>query len=221
MAEPAIRLHHAHGTRSQRVLWLLYELGVPFELQIWPFDKTLRSPEFARLNPVGRVPALEVNGAVILESGAMVEHLCELFPEAALGRAIGDPDRGAWLQWVHFAETISVHAANLTQQHVMLYDDSQRSPIIMNLEARRLAKTLSLIEAALDGPYLLGDAITAADIGTGQAADMATRFVRLDEMPKVAAWLGRLRAREAFQKAAPPEGQGIYHQEFYAPWPMD
>ena len=75
-----IRLHHCPQTRSMRALWLLHELGVEFEVQEWPFDKTLRSPEFRALNPAGRVPALELDGEAIWESGAMLELLCERFP---------------------------------------------------------------------------------------------------------------------------------------------
>ena len=88
-----IRLHHAPQTRSMRSLWVLFELGVPFEVQTWPFDKSLRSDAFLALNPSGRVPALEIEGRQIWESGAITEYLCERFPEAGLGRAPDDPDR--------------------------------------------------------------------------------------------------------------------------------
>ncbi|MEM6897516.1 MAG: glutathione S-transferase N-terminal domain-containing protein, partial [Pseudomonadota bacterium] len=70
-----IRLHHCAETRSMRPLWLLYELGVAFDVVEWPFDKSLRSAEYRALNPVGRVPALELNGTVVWESGAILELL--------------------------------------------------------------------------------------------------------------------------------------------------
>jgi len=79
-----IRLHHCHQTRSMRSLWLLYELGVEFELLVYPFDKTLREEPYRSLNPTGRVPTLEIDGVVLAESGAIAEALCERFPEAAL-----------------------------------------------------------------------------------------------------------------------------------------
>lgn len=133
-----LTLHHCHETRSMRSLWLLHELGLPFDLRIYPFDRTLRSDAYLTLNPVGRVPALEIDGEVIWESGAITEVLCERFPERGLGRPPGDIDRPDWLIWVHFAETISQHSAALTQQHIALYEDSMRSPIVMRLEAKRL-----------------------------------------------------------------------------------
>ena len=85
-----IRLHHCKGTRSDRTLWLLYEIGVDFDLVVHPFDKTLRAPDYAALNPAGRVPALEIDGAVMTETGAIAEYLCETFPECGLGRFAGD-----------------------------------------------------------------------------------------------------------------------------------
>ena len=131
-----IRLHHCHETRSMRVLWLLNEIGEPFELVVHPFDKSLRSKDYLALSPAGRVPALEIDGMTMFESGAMMEYLCELFPRAGLGRLPGDPERAEWLTWLHFAETVSQHTAALTQQHVALYEDSMRSPIVMKLERR-------------------------------------------------------------------------------------
>ena len=81
-----ITLHHVPQSRSMRVLWLLNELDVPFQLVEHPFDKSLRRPEFLSLSPAGRVPALEIEGERMFESGAMVEYLCEKFPDRGLGR---------------------------------------------------------------------------------------------------------------------------------------
>ncbi|MFQ1700532.1 glutathione S-transferase family protein [Loktanella agnita] len=211
-----IRLHHCHQTRSMRSLWLLYEIGVDFDLQVYPFDKTLRQEPYRSLNPTGRVPTLEIDGVVITESGAIAEYLCERFPQAGLGRDPGHADRALWLNWLHFAETVSQHCAALTQQHVALREDHMRSPIIMQLEAKRLAKTLATVEAGLQGDYLLSS-FSAADIGIGQAAYMAGHFVELAQFPRLSDWFARLQRREAFQKAL-PDAPGLYDQPFYAPW---
>lgn len=213
-----IRLHHFAQTRSMRSLWLLHEIGVPFDCVIQPFDKSLRGPAYLAINPAGRVPALEIDGLVLTESGAIAEYLCERFPQAALGRDPGDAERPAWLNWIHFAETISQHCAALTQQHVALYDDAMRSPIVMQLEAKRLARTLATVEGALRGDYLLS-AFSAADIGVGQAVYMAQHFVKLDPYPKLVAWFDRLQARPAFARSL-PDGPRLYALPFYAPWPV-
>jgi len=218
-----IRLHHCHQTRSMRTLWLLTELDVPFEIRVHPFDRSLRDPEYLSLHPVGRVPALEIDGDVIWESGAIAEYLCDRFPEAGLGRAPGDPDRAEWLIWMHFAETVSQHAAALTQQHIALYDAAMRSPIVTKLEAKRLTKCYAAIEGRLSTPvenrdYLLTSGFSAADIGVGQAVYMARHFARLDGFPETEAWMARLAERPGFQAALPPEGaERLYTQDFYPP----
>ena len=210
-----IRLHHSPGTRSVRSLWLLEELGVDYELIVVPFDRTLRSPEYLALNPAGRVPALEIDGRALFETGAIAEVLCERFSPDGLGRTADHPERLDWLQWLHFAETVSVHCQILTQQHIVLREDHMRSPILTQIEAKRLANTVRAVEGALRGDYLLSD-FSAADIALGQAVDMATRFVRIGPFPKVGNWLALLRARPAFARAM-DGADGFYAREFYPP----
>lgn len=217
-----IRLHHCPETRSMRVLWLLEEMGVDHEVVVHPFDKSLRSAEFLTLSPAGRVPALEIDGRVLFESGAMIEYLCDLFPEAGLGRAPGSEERADWLVWLHFAETISQHSAALTQQHVALYEDSMRSPTVMKLEAARLRKCYDALERALAGrAYLLDGGFSAADVAVGQALYMAQHFARLDQHKAVSDWFQRISARPAFKASLPAEGEALlYGQAFYEAWPV-
>lgn len=215
-----IRLHHCHETRSMRALWLLNELGADFDLVLHPFDKSLRAQDYLALNPAGRVPALEIDGRVIWESGAISEYLCERFPEVGLGRAPGTPERADWLIWLHFAETISQHSAALTQQHIALYDDAMRSPVVMRLEAKRLEKCYAALEGRLSGrAYLLDGGFSAADIGIGQALYMARHFARVESFAALAAWYGRVTARPAFIRALPPAGADrLYQHDFYEAW---
>ncbi len=220
-----ITLHHAPQTRSMRTLWLLNELDVDFQVRIRAFDKTLRDPEYLSLSPAGRVPALEIDGERMFETGAITQYLCERFSPDRLGRSVGSPDRMAWLVWVHFAETLSQHTAALTQQHVALRDDAMRSPIVMKLEAARVAKCLDALEARLSTPvenrdYLLTSGFSAADISVGQAVYMSRFFVTLDDHPAVAEWYERISERQGF-KASLPQGDGIYTRDFYPPWPVE
>lgn len=219
-----IRLHHCHQTRSMRVLWLLHELDLDFEVTVYPFDGTLRTPQYMSLNPAGRVPALEIEGEVMWESGACMEYLCERFPERGLGRLPGTPDRPDWLTWLHFAETISQHSAALTQQHIALREDSMRSPIVMQLEAKRLEKCYAAIDARLSTPVenrdtLLTSGFTAADIAVGQAVYMARHFARIEPFAAMADWYQRLSERPAFRASLPQEGvELLYKRDFYPPW---
>lgn len=216
-------LHHCPQTRSMRVLWLLHELGVDFSVVPHAFDKSLRTPEYLSRSPAGRVPALEMDGETYFESGAIIEILCERFPERGLGRLQGDLDRPDWLIWLHFAETITQHTAALTQQHIAIYSDDMRSSTVMRLEAARLAKCYAAIEGRLSTPvenrdYLLTSGFSAADIAVGQAVYLARFFAPLDDFPETAKWYERLVERPAFKAALPGEGAGIYDRDFYPPW---
>jgi glutathione S-transferase len=104
-----------------------------------------------RAEPAGRVPALELDGRAIWETGAITEVLCERFPDTGMGRAPDDPERIDWLIWVHFAETLSQHIATLTQQHIVLREDHMRSPGLMKIEAKRAEKCYEAIAARLRG----------------------------------------------------------------------
>lgn len=215
-----ITLHHCPQTRSMRTLWLLYELDVPFELVVHGFDKSLRKPSYLAFSPAGRVPALEIDGRAMFETGAIAQYLCETFSPNGLGREPGNPDRADWLVWMHFAETISQHTAALTQQHVALYDDSMRSPIVMKLEAARVGKCFAAIEAHLAGgtDYLLPSGFSAADVGLGQAVYMSRYFHKLTDFPRLRAWYDRIAARDAFVKSLPASGTELYEHDFYPVW---
>ena len=213
-----IKLHHSPQTRSMRSLWLLHEIGVDFELITYPFDAAIKSPEYLSLNPAGRVPTLEIDNEVIWESGAIAEILCERFSPDVMGRFRGHKERAAWLNWLHYAETISQHTAALTQQHIALFDDHMRSPTVMKIEAKRLAKTFGAVNAALKGnDYLLPSGFSAADIGVGQAVFMGKHYVKLDSFPELAKWFSRISARPAYQKTDPDSG-GLFGKAFYPPW---
>ena len=212
-----IRLHHCYQTRSDRTLWLLTDLGVDFDLHVYPFDATLREEPYRSINPIGRVPALEIDGHVMIESGAMAEVLAERFADRGMTRATDHAERMDYLMFIHFAETLSVHCANLTQQHIVLYEDSMRSPLLMKLEAKRLERCIASLEPRLGRHgFLLSSGISAADFGVAQAALMAQRFVRLDAYIHVRAWLDRMTALPSYAALTPPEGTKLlYAKPFY------
>ncbi len=211
-----IRLHHVPQARSFRILWLLEELGESFEVVPHSFfDKSLRSADYLALSPAGRVPALEIDGRVLFESGAIAEYLCET--RGRLGRMPGEVERAEWLEWIHFAETAGQHLANLTQHHIALREPWMRSPTVMRLEAKRLEKVLAVPDRVLTGhDWLLPSGFSAADVAMGYSALVGRRFVRLDSLPALAAWLERIAARPAFRRALARDGVAeIYRQEFY------
>ncbi|AMY69575.1 glutathione S-transferase family protein [Frigidibacter mobilis] len=210
-----IRLHHVAQTRSFRVLWMLEELGLEFELVPHSFfDRSLREPAYLALSPAGRVPALEIDGRCLSESGAILQYLAET-RGALTGTAGERPD---WLEWLHYAETVGSHVANLTQHHIILRDPSMRSPTVMRLEAKRLEKALEGVERRMAGDWLLASGFSAADIAVSYGALIGQRFTALDRLPRVAGWLERIAARPAFRRAAARDGAAaIYTQAFYPP----
>lgn len=213
-----IRLFHAPQARSLRVLWMLEELGLDYALERMDFlDGSMRAPEFLALSPAGRVPALECDGAVLFESGAILELLAERHPAAGLGRAPDHPERARYLEYLHFGETIGQHLANLTQQHIVLREDWMRSPILMRLEAKRLQKVLEAVARALAGQdWILAAGFSAADISVGYAVWLARRFVADGIVPGADAYRARLEARPAFARALAADGPAqIYTQDFY------
>lgn len=214
-----IRLHHCHQTRSMRVLWLLHELGIQFEIDLHEFDKSLRSDNYLKISPAGRVPSLELDGDIIWESGAIVQMLCERYSPLDLGRPAGHKERAQWLIWLHFAETITQHSAALTQQHIVLNDHKTRSPIVTKLEAMRLQKCYAAIEGRLkQRDFLLDGGFSAADICVGQALYMSSHFARLENSLKTADWYARITARPAFKASLPPEDATLlWSRKFYEP----
>lgn len=217
LAEAVPILWHAPQSRSMRVLWLLEEIGGPFELRpLSFFDGSMRRPPYDAIHPVGRSPALQVGDITFHESGAMIEWLCET-RAPHLWRAPGENGRIGWLDWLHFAETLGQHVAGLTQQHIVLREDRQRSPTLMRLEAARLSRALSLVERAVsEGEWLMEKGFSGVDCAVGYSVWLAQRFVRFDGRSALQAYVARCEARAAFQRSLPQPGEElIYRRDFY------
>jgi glutathione S-transferase len=152
---------------------------------------------------------------VLFESGAIVEYLCET--RGQLAPLPGAAGRAAWLEWLHYSETLGQHLAALTQQHIVLREDWMRSPTVMRLEAKRLENALGAAEAVLAGQeYLLASGFSAVDVTMGYGAALARRFVSFDALPAVAGWLDRLAARPAHIRATARDGTPeIYTRAVY------
>lgn len=215
-----IRLHHVPESRSFRSLWLLEEMGLEFDVKLWNFfDGSMRSPEFLAMSPAGRVPAIEIDGRTLFESGAIAQYLCETRPETGLAPMPGEPERAEFLEWLHFSETIGSLLANLTQHHIVLRDPSMRSETVMRLEAKRLEKCLGAVEAVVSKQdYLLARGFSAADVAVAYGMIIGQKFVPLQRFPAVSAYFARLKARDGYQAAVARDGDAvIYKQDFYPP----
>ena len=197
-----MRLYHCVGARSMRSLWLLYEMGVEFELETLEFSmESLRTPDYLSVSPLGRVPCLVDKEVKLFESGAICQYLCEHYDDGRLYRAPGSNDRIKWLQWIHYAETIAVHGAALVQQKVFIAPE-KRSDVVQKLESRRLFLSIKMLEPILsEQKYLLGDSFTAVDTGIGYSIHLAKQFIDTSALTAVDAYYERLISRDAFQRA--------------------
>lgn len=208
---PKIKLYHVPGSRSCRTLWLLNELDVPFDLEVMPFRlEVLRSPAFLAISPLGRVPALTIDDTTIVESGAIAQILSTHYGDGRLARLPGQAEWPAWLQWIHYAETIAVHAASLVQQHIFI-PEGQKSEAVQTLESKRLTKALTVLDSHFSThTWLLPSGFSAADTSIGYSIHLAKSFVDVGSLQYTAAYYERCVARPAFQ--AMLEDRIIHHE---------
>lgn len=196
-----IKLYHAQLTRSIRIIWLLEELGVPYELATVAFKPPRHS--FEQDTPAGKFPTLDDDGVVLFESGAILEYLIEKYGKGRLAPAIGDPERGKYLQWVHFAEATAFPPIADIARHTMFLPAAEQIPQVAADGRVRAKNALDVLERALQGKdYLVGGALSGADIMMGYFL-MAARMLGClgAEHPNIAAYWERLAARPGFQKA--------------------
>jgi glutathione S-transferase len=193
-----IVLYHAPRTRSVRVRWLLEELGLPHELRTVTFNA---EGMYGQATPLGKLPVIQDGDVVIGESGAILEYLLERYGGGRLAPAIGDKDRGRFLQWMHFAESTAYSPLSPLIWHGFYRRNADRFPEVMADARDRARAALDFAERALEGDYLLGD-FSAADIMLAFTLAAAQSVGVLDErFPRLRAYLERLQARPAYRVA--------------------
>ncbi|MGI9292705.1 MAG: glutathione S-transferase family protein [Pseudomonadales bacterium] len=196
-----LKLYHAPRTRSLRILWLLEELKLPYELESVEFAP--QSATFKQSTPLGKLPVIEDGATVIGESGAIIEYILERYGEGQLAPAIGDPLRGEYLQWMHFSEGTAYPPLGVIIRHTRYTHDADRFPEVME-DARQRAHTgLDFFEQALKGKeYILGAEFSGADIMMGFTLGAALELGVLDDRyTDLNRYFERLASRPAFQKA--------------------
>ena len=210
-----IRLHHVPLGRSFRVMWLLEELGLDYEVAYYSIrDGSMRTPEFLALSPAGRVPALEYHGEVLFESAAILQLLCER--HGGLMPAPGDAERALFLEMLAYSETIGCLVENLNLNRVFLRDPADASPVVIKLLTARLRAALRAMDQRLETEMLLPSGFSAADIMFAYGFELARYYVHFDEFPRLTAYWDRLKARPAYQRAKARDGeQDLYDRDFY------
>ena len=194
-----ITVHHLNESRSQRVLWLLEELGVPYDIRHYARDATTRlaPPALLAVHPLGKSPVIEDNGLTIIESGAIVDYLIRHHGGAHLQPAAGSRDFEVYNQWLHYAEGSAMLPLLLKLYTSRLGDAA--APLNPRIDSE-LANHLGYVDRALQGrEFLVGDSLSGADVQMSFVAE-AARGLRA-QYPAMDAWVRRLQARPAYQRA--------------------
>jgi len=198
-----LKLHFAPMSRAVRTLWLLEELGLPYELNEMAFHpKDLKSDEHRARHPLGRVPVLEDGDITMWESGAIAEYILERHKNGGLKPAVDDPRWPAYQQWFHYCEGMVMPPVNTIIVQTVLLPPDRRDATVLGQAQRLLTRSLVPVDTALEGKeYLIGD-FSAADTMLGHAVAMSNRLGCVpDEMTNLKAYIARIEARPAFQKA--------------------
>lgn len=198
-----LKLHFAPNSRAGRILWLLEELGLEYELNRMDFHpKDLKSDEHRRRHPLGRVPVLEDGAISIFESGAIVEYVLARHRDGGLKPAIDAPEFPEYLQWFHYCEGMVMPPINTIIVQTLLLPPDRRNETVLAQAQKLLGRAVAPVDEAIEGrDYLIGD-FSAADIMLGHSIFMANRLGQVsDEMKNLKAYIGRIEARPAFQKA--------------------
>jgi glutathione S-transferase len=191
-----VKLYWCPKTRAVRALWMLEELGQPYERVLVDIrDATARSnPAFRAASPMGKVPALEDGGTRLWDSGAICAYLADQYPGAGLAPAIGHPDRGAYLQWLMYTNSViePAMAEKFSKAPVSAVAHGWGSFELM-LEALR--------GGLAQGPWILGARFSAADVLLGMSCHFMRQFGVLQDEPALFAYADRCAARPALQRA--------------------
>ena len=199
-----IKIHHARRTRSARVIWLLEELGVPYELEVVDFTPAgLKSPAYLALHPLGQVPVVEDGDVTIFESGAIVEYLLERYGAGRLAPAPATRERAEYLQWFHFGEAgLAAHVTPIVRNRFGK-PEAQRLADVVTESRAHVRAALGLVERVHAGrPYICGPDFSAADIMISYGIVMAKVTGELPaDLPNVVAYIARLKTRPAYERA--------------------
>ncbi len=198
-----MKLYHAPRTRSVRIVWLLEELGLPYELELFSLgDPAMRAPEYLAIHPMGRVPTLEDGEVTIFESGAIVEYVIGKYGEGRMRPDPSSPDFPHYLQWLHYAEGMIMPPVNTIVVETILLPPDKRNQVNVDRATKLLGRMLTAVDKHMAGREFLAGEFSGADIMTGHACTVAKRLgADVANLPNVSAYIDHLNARPALQKA--------------------
>ncbi|NWH07216.1 MAG: glutathione S-transferase family protein [Alphaproteobacteria bacterium] len=203
-----LKLYHCKGARSLRPLWMLEELGLDYELYTLPFPPRVFEKSYLDINPLGTVPAFFDGAMRMTESSAICQYLVDRYGaqkgKAELGVAVSDPEYGPYLNWLYFSDATLTFPQTIVLRYTQLEPPDRRLPQAAEDYRRWFYGRLRAVDAAVaKAPYLCAGRFTAADIAVGYGLLLAEQIqIDQDFSPSLRAYLDRLKARPAFQRAA-------------------
>ena len=198
-----ITVYGAPPTRSMRVVWMLEEMGLAYEIRPVDFQKRLSDTEFLEASPTGSFPGLRDGDVTMMESCAILEYLGAKYGPTSLAPKVGDPSYPAYISYLHFGEASLSAPLNVTIATKFFAPESEKQNWGSSAAIDMFVRKSAALRVALErGPYLAGEGFTAADISCGYSLGLA-RFLgfedRLDS--KLRDYAARLAQRPAFQRA--------------------
>lgn len=211
-----ITVHHLENSRSQRILWLLEELGLAYDIVAYARDPaTRRAPDALKaIHPLGKAPVVVLDGAVLAESAAIIETILDRFGDGGLRPAPGSAAFGRYRTWLHYAEGSAMPQVLLR----VVFDqiETARLPLLVRPLARAIARSVKRVvvapqlalhfdhmeQALAEAPWFAGEDFSAADIQMSFPIQAAESLGLLDAArPRLADWLLRIAARPAWQRS--------------------
>ena len=196
-----IVVHHLNDSRSQRVLWLLEELGLPYEIQPYQRDAQTRlaPPELIQVHPLGKSPVITDGAHTVIESGAIVDYLIRRHGGGRLHPDPASTAYDAYQQWMHYAEGSAMLPLMLNLYVSRL--GPAGAPLHPRIEGE-IANHLGFVDRCLEGrDYFVGDALTGADVQMSFVAEVAGAYGKLASYPNLHRWLQSMQARPAYRRA--------------------
>ncbi len=198
-----LKVHFAPNSRAGRIIWLLEELELPYEVNNMAFHpKDLKSDEHRKRHPLGRIPVLDDGDIRIYESGAIVEYVLERHKNGGLKPSTDDVLYPNYLQWFHYCEGMVMPPINTIVVQTILLPPDRRDETVLGQAQRLLTKSLAPVNEALEGnDYLIGN-FSAADIMLGHACFMSNRMGCVpEEMSHLRRYVENISNRDAFKTA--------------------
>jgi len=196
-----IVVHHLNDSRSQRILWLLEELQLPYEIKSYQRDATTRlaPPELKAVHPLGKSPVVTEGAATIIESGAIIDYVLRHHGAGKLAPAADTPEYDTYQQWLHYAEGSAMLPLMLFMYVGRLGEAG--APLHPRIESE-ISNHLDYVEGVLEGrDYLMGSELSAADIQMSFVGEVVGAFGRYPAYPNISAWVKRFQDRPAYRTA--------------------